>query len=200
MSNQTFDLNVLNSVMPMDVRKVNNVLDALGTYERGRIHEDQLRDRFLAFFCGKTPPDLSPALLNAWYQVSGGPSTEVDVVNSANQIVTVVPALFTNDIDLFKTRGMGVSFGEIINTAALESNNIAQLAVANLRRSLHEKAIQQKASAIKDNSKQLKWLNLFNYFGCYEEAKIMQGELDGIASTSLSYQSANSNTDEFVFD
>ncbi len=199
MENKTFDIGVLNSIMPINMAKVNSVLDALGTYERGTIHEDFLRERFLAFFCGKTPPDLTPSLLNAWYNISGGPSTEVDVINSANQVVTVVPALFSNDVDLFKSRAVGTSFGEIINTAALESNNIAQLAVANLRRSLHEKAQQQKAFTIKDNSKQLKWLHLFNYFGCFEEAKVMQREIDGIATTN-NPQSSSSNTDEFIFD
>lgn len=199
MENKTFDMGVLNSIMPINMAKVNSVLDALGTYERGTIHEDFLRERFLAFFCGKTPPDLTPSLLNAWYNISGGPSTEVDVINSANQVVTVVPALFSNDVDLFKSRAVGTSFGEIINTAALESNNIAQLAVANLRRSLHEKAQQQKAFTIKDNSKQLKWFHLFNYFGCFEEAKVMQREIDGIATTN-NPQSSSSNTDEFIFD
>lgn len=199
MENKTFDMGVLNSIMPINMAKVNSVLDALGTYERGTIHEDFLRERFLAFFCGKTPPDLTPSLLNAWYNISGGPSTEVDVINSANQVVIVVPALFSNDVDLFKSRAVGTSFGEIINTAALESNNIAQLAVANLRRSLHEKAQQQKAFTIKDNSKQLKWLHLFNYFGCFEEAKVMQREIDGIATTN-NPQSSSSNTDEFTFD
>lgn len=199
MSNQTFDMGVLNSIMPINMNKVNSVLDALGTYERGVIHEDFLRERFLAFFCGKTPPDLTPALLDAWYNVSGGPSTEVDVINSNNEVVTVVPALFSNEIDLFKSRAVGTSFGEIINTAALESNNIAQLAVANLRRSLNEKANQQRSFTIKDNSKQLKWLHLFNYFGCTEQAAIMQREIDGI-STQNNPQASSSNTDEFVFD
>lgn len=199
MTNRTFDMNVLNAIMPMNMTKVNSVLDALGTYERGTIHEDFLRERFLAFFCGKTPPDLTPALLDAWYNVSGGPSTEVDVVNSNNEVVTVVPALFSNEIDLFKSRAVGTSFGEIINTAALESNNIAQLAVANLRRSLNEKAQQQKAFVVKDNSKQLKWLHLFNYFGCAEQAVIMQREIDGISTTN-NLQASSSTTDEFIFD
>ena len=199
MSNKTFDLGVLNSVMPINMHKVNSILDALGTYERGTIHEDFLRQRFLAFFCGQTPADLTPALLDAWYQVSGGPSTEVDVVNSSNEVVTVVPALFSNEVDLFASRAVGTSFGEIINTAALESNNIAQLAVANLRRSLHEKAQQQKNFVVKDNSKQLKWLHLFNYFGCTEQAAIMQREIDGISHKN-NPQSSSSTTDEFIFD
>jgi hypothetical protein len=53
---------------------------------------------------------------------------------------------------------------------------------------------------IKDNSKQLKWLHLFTYFGCFDEAKLVQRELDGMANSTASVQASSHSSDTFIFD
>jgi hypothetical protein len=113
--------------------------------------------------------------------------------------VAVVPALYINEFDTTKRGDINMSFTTLINTCALETNNIAQLAVANLRNSLMIKAKMQQESVVKDNTKKIKWIQLFSYFGKTEHSQFLQNELNGI-SNDRSSSSSSGTLDEYTFD
>lgn len=78
---------------------------AIVRHENHRIPEQVFREGFLPFFTGQDNDPKKPHMAN-WIAIAGSPTSEVDVVDEADQVLFTVPAMMsTGSISLKTVRG-----------------------------------------------------------------------------------------------
>lgn len=137
---------------------------AIVKHENHRIPEQIFREGFLPFFTGQEKNPNQSHMAN-WIAIAGSPTSEVDVVDDADNLLFTVPAMMsTSAISLKTVRGesMGDLMRQYQHHKSVTPHAGANFAQANFG----EKAKDLVDNATDSFSKaQAGWSKIFNHYG-----------------------------------
>lgn len=150
-----------------------------------RLRETIFVNYFLPFFCGEKEVTEDKRVLLAWYNVSGGPMGEVDVVDEGDKVLYRVPQLMdTSIIKSQRSPENRVSISAIAASAASAGNNIPGSGTRLLVRNLAVKSaeILKTSDQLQTNSQ--RWNTIFERYGKIKKKE--ESKVAGAASNAFS--------------
>lgn len=105
-----------------------------------KLPEDIFVNYFLPYFAGqKSVKQIENHIFSQWVGVAGSPTSEVDIIDSANRVLYSVPALFDTNIFQIATRDKGNSIADIMSEYDLKNNVLPVVANRYLNETLNRK-------------------------------------------------------------
>ena len=152
-------------------------------FERNKLLEPIFRQYFLPFFTNSVAPSPENNAYAYWVGVAGSPTSEVDVVDEAGNVLFTVPALLnTNSLEILQNRHRGPSVKDMYLEYAQMSQGLAPVATNVWNRGLYEKMqdiITTDNPAMQSDRE--KWKKIYQYYGL---------------TPAIASQSSLANTDE----
>jgi hypothetical protein len=137
-----------------------------------RLRETIFVSYFLPFFCAEKSIEEDKRALLAWYNVSGGPMGEVDIVDEADKVLFRVPQLMdTSIIKSQRTPENRVSIGAITTGAMQANNNIPGSGTRLLLRNLSVKSAEILKTSDKKEIDAERWNQIFVRYGKIKKAQ-----------------------------
>lgn len=116
---------------------------------------------FLPFFTGKNDFTARPNIISEWIAIAGSPMNEVGIIDSFNNIMFYVPAVFDTSFINAAKQAEGPTFSQITDHANLLNNNIPAISDRFLTNALSDKlpAITGNVAVNTENEK--RWIEIF---------------------------------------
>lgn len=147
-------------------QQINEGYDILVTKNRKpRIPETVFVTYFLPFFSGQSDKvHPSSNSIAKWIGVAGTPMSEVEVIDTAGNVLYTVPALFeTNLIDITNKRGRRIS--DLLTEFHLRNAAVPRAAVNFLQSALLQKHTDMATSEVNLLPSEGRWLLIFKRYG-----------------------------------
>lgn len=130
------------------------------------ISEEAFKQSFLPYFSGNVAAVGNRNVITEWISVAGTAMSEVDVINSKNEVLFTVPALFdSNVIDLTK-RVTGSSIADIVEDYNLRKDATPHAATKIVNASLDNrlKEIIADGASIRKTTAE-RWIAIMGRYG-----------------------------------
>lgn len=136
------------------------------THERKKLPEHIFKDYFLPFFLGGAVPDPNTEVYARWVGIAETPTSEVDVINPAGDVLFTVPALMnTNCLEVLRDRHQSPPVMSLFKDYEQASLGLAPVAMNMLARGLQDKALDIVNNQPPQASDVEKWEYIRNYYG-----------------------------------
>lgn len=116
---------------------------------------------FLPFFTGRNDFVARPNILGEWISIAGSPMNEVAIIDSFNNIMYYVPAVFDTSFINAAKKTEKPTFGQITDHANLLNNNIPAISDRFLKDALSEKLPDITGNVTVNTVNEKRWIDIF---------------------------------------